>query len=266
MELTRAERAPATPGRCPLALLVALAGKGGRQERPYRDLGGDAIVVALLGVIVIAGSAPAAGEESAVSVGALLDGFRAVDWDSRAQMRKPDPADEAWRVRLRAQHALMHMGSSAVPGLIDALGDHNRHVRALAATCLGVIGDPAARAGLTRRLLLDNDPTVRLYAAEALGRLGDPAAAESLALAAKDPDANVALAARVAADRLANGPAMGTSLRDAARSADDYDQLATPRVGEPAPEIDLPSSTGEPVRLSSHRGKPVVVLFQLADW
>jgi peroxiredoxin Q/BCP len=33
------------------------------------------------------------------------------------------------------------------------------------------------------------------------------------------------------------------------------------RVGDPAPDFELPSSTGEPVRLSDFRGKSEVVLF-----
>ena len=33
------------------------------------------------------------------------------------------------------------------------------------------------------------------------------------------------------------------------------------RVGDPAPDFSLPSSTGEPVRLSDFRGKSAVVLF-----
>ncbi|HJN16525.1 MAG TPA: hypothetical protein QGH10_13565, partial [Armatimonadota bacterium] len=61
-------------------------------------------------------------------------------------------------------------------------------------------------------------------------------------------------------------PPAGTSLRDAVKSMADFDALATPAVGEPSPEIELLNGQGELVKLSSFRGKPVVTLFQLADW
>ncbi len=201
------------------------------------------------------------------TVAQLLGEFRAVDWTSRAKMAKPDPADEAWRVRVRTEHALIRLGDRAVPHLIAALGDSDRHVRGLAAFCLGAIGNSAAVSPLRERLRRDSDPTVRVYAAEALGRLGDPKAADTLTAALEDKNRNVVFAAKTARERLLNGPPCGSTVRDAARAAEDFQRLATPTVGDAAPEIDLTSSDGERVRLSSFKGRqPVVVLFQLADW
>jgi HEAT repeat protein len=221
---------------------------------------------AYLVLVLVGGTAAWSQVAPVATADQFLQQFRAVDWDSRATMRKSDPADQAWRTRVRTEHALVHLGPDAVPALVAGVNEPNRHVRALAALCLGAIGDQTARVPLSDRLQHDPDPTVRLYAAEALGRLGDPEALEVLATATKDANGNVALSARLARDRLENGPAPGTTLRGAARSADEVDRLSTPQIGQAAPEIALLSSDGQQVRLSSFRGQPVVVLFQLADW
>ena len=211
--------------------------------------------------------ASAAWGKEGSTVGQVLKEFRAVDWSSRAKMQKKDPADEAWRIRVETEHALIRMGAKAVPGLIAALGDEDKHVRGVAALCLGAIGDTRALAALQERLRRDESSTVRLYAAEALGRLGDSKAENALTAALEDGNRNVVYAAKTARERLVNGPECGSSVRDATHSAEDFGQLAAPKVGEAAPEIDAVSSDGERVRLSSFRGKhPVVVLFQLADW
>ncbi|MFQ6096268.1 MAG: HEAT repeat domain-containing protein [Armatimonadota bacterium] len=206
-----------------------------------------------------------AAAQYADEVARILDEFRAVDWDNRARMRKGDPHDEAWRIRVRAEHALIRMG--AVRDLIAALEDRDRHVRALATLCLGAIGDASALKPLMRALSEDADATVRVYAAEAIGRLGDPRGVEALTAALDDASANVVFAARIARQRLTDGPPCGDTLRKAVHRQADFDGLKAPRVGDPAPEIDLVSDEGQRVRLSSFRGRgPVVVLFQLADW
>jgi hypothetical protein len=208
----------------------------------------------------------ACGKEGS-TVGQLLKEFRAVDWGSRAKMQKEDPADDAWRIRVETEHALIRTGAAAVPGLIEALEDKDKHVRGVAALCLGAIGDRRALPALQECLAHDDSSTVRLYAAEALGRLGDSKAENALTAALEDDNRNVVFAAKTARERLVNGPECGSAVRDATHPAEDFGQLAAPKVGEAAPEIDLLSSEGERVRLSSFRGKQdVVVLFQLADW
>ncbi|MGH7543405.1 MAG: thioredoxin-dependent thiol peroxidase [Gemmatimonadota bacterium] len=41
--------------------------------------------------------------------------------------------------------------------------------------------------------------------------------------------------------------------------------MATPAAGEPAPDFELPSTGGAPVRLSDLRGRPVVLFFYPKD-
>jgi peroxiredoxin Q/BCP len=41
--------------------------------------------------------------------------------------------------------------------------------------------------------------------------------------------------------------------------------MATPSAGEPAPDFELPSTGGDPVRLSDLRGRPVVLFFYPKD-
>ena len=41
--------------------------------------------------------------------------------------------------------------------------------------------------------------------------------------------------------------------------------MATPSAGDPAPDFELPSTGGDPVRLSELRGRPVVLFFYPKD-
>ncbi|MBD8870111.1 HEAT repeat domain-containing protein [Nocardioides donggukensis] len=68
---------------------------------------------------------------------------------------------------------------SAVPLLLDALGDEAPGLRAAAAEALGRIGVPQAIPGLTAALD-EPEELVRRSAAAALGDIGDPRAAEGL--------------------------------------------------------------------------------------
>jgi peroxiredoxin Q/BCP len=38
------------------------------------------------------------------------------------------------------------------------------------------------------------------------------------------------------------------------------------RWGQPAPEFELPSTTGHPIRLADYRGREVVLGFYCYDW
>jgi peroxiredoxin len=72
-----------------------------------------------------------------------------------------------------------------------------------------------------------------------------------------------------------SGPHSSASATSATDVAELYRQapamqgaaVSTPlAVGTPAPEFALPDSRGELVRLSDHRGKPVVLVFYPLDW
>ncbi len=160
--------------------------------------------VALLGIALMV-CAGGWAQDDAPTATELLDAFRVIDWDSRAKMAKPDPAEDAWRLRIRTQHALVGMAPAPVDELIAALTDENRHVRGLAAQCLGCIGELAALEPL-KSAAADPDGMVRVYVVEALGRLGDESALDVLTAAENGEDRNVAYAAHVAKERLVDAP------------------------------------------------------------
>jgi HEAT repeat protein len=81
---------------------------------------------------------------------------------------------------VRQRRRWAHLGDpQAIPALIQALGDSNRAVRAVAAEALGDLGDPQAIPALIQALG-DSDREVRRASAEALGKLGDPQAVPAL--------------------------------------------------------------------------------------
>ena len=88
------------------------------------------------------------------------------------------------------EHAAKRLGrladTTAVPALIDALGDAKARVRREAARALGAIRDARAVAPLAKALG-DPDTNVRFYAAYALGQIKAPQAAETLIRALGDP-------------------------------------------------------------------------------
>jgi HEAT repeat protein len=81
--------------------------------------------------------------------------------------------------RQRARLALVEMGKSAVPHLIEALKDDHQQVRWEAAKALGSINDPNAAPALVEALM-DESSEVRWLAAEALIALREQAVAPLL--------------------------------------------------------------------------------------
>ncbi len=79
-----------------------------------------------------------------------------------AALRSPDGY-----TRQEARHALVRLGSSAVPALIECLSDSAFRVRWEAAKALSQIGEASAAPALVRTLT-DEKPGVRWLAAEAL--------------------------------------------------------------------------------------------------
>jgi HEAT repeat protein len=75
--------------------------------------------------------------------------------------------------------AIVQLGSSAIPALMDALRDHDPNIRRAACIALGQIGDTAAVPALIQRLG-DANWSVRNAACIALGQVGDTAAVPAL--------------------------------------------------------------------------------------
>ena len=80
----------------------------------------------------------------------------------------------------RPEEPRVQQASSAVPALIEAIGDDNASVRLAAIQSLGALEDPRAIAALGKALKEDADPRVREAAAEALGDIDDPRAVPHL--------------------------------------------------------------------------------------
>jgi HEAT repeat protein len=81
--------------------------------------------------------------------------------------------------RQRARFALIEMGKSAVPHLIEALKDDHQQVRWEAAKALGSLNDPGAAPALVEALM-DESSEIRWLAAEALIALREQAVAPLL--------------------------------------------------------------------------------------
>lgn len=81
--------------------------------------------------------------------------------------------DEDWGVRAKAAWSLGKLKDRrATKPLVAALADMVSHVRLMAATALGEIGDPASKAALQSTAEHDSDLSVRHAAKEALKRIG----------------------------------------------------------------------------------------------
>lgn len=129
------------------------------------------------------------------------------------QLKAPD-----WNVRTDAAKALAKVGAPAVPALIGALKDDDRHVRRGAAWALGLTKDPRAVPSLTNALK-DDDGPVRDNAIAALGSIGDSSVLPVLISALKDKDENVRQGAASALIKLAEAadielPRVAESLQD----------------------------------------------------
>jgi HEAT repeat protein len=100
--------------------------------------------------------------------------------------RRTGPAEiaiEGFETRVLGTDAFAGAASSLVLGdLVGYLHDGRAHVRANAATALGVLGAPAAAHALALGVLMrDDDMRVRIHAAGALDRLGDAVVRETAA-------------------------------------------------------------------------------------
>lgn len=130
--------------------------------------------------------------------------------------------DSDTRIRRDAADALVTIGSSAVPALIDALDNQDKNVRWCAASVLGDIGaeaKPAVPALVDA--LKDKDGLVRLYATLALGNIGveAKAAVPALISALKDEEPYVRIYAPAALRKMGVEakvavPALITALKD----------------------------------------------------
>lgn len=166
--------------------------------------------------------------------------------------------DAGWKKRMQALQSVARQGTSASTELRTLLRNGSTVERLFAAQALGYCGQTEAQADLAHAVEHDAEAAVRLHATDSLGMLGGQAHAELLQRLEKTEKNNdVRRHIRYALDR--NGqaidPAVVKQLKDWPTN-----QLDTAALGKLAPDFELPSLSGEKVRLSDFRGKKSVVL------
>jgi HEAT repeat protein len=154
--------------------------------------------------------------------------------------------------------ALVGMGSDAVGPLVQAMRDGTPGIRVFAAQTLSFLGPGVERSALVHALG-DEETAVRLYAVDALGMSGAKDLGDLLGtMRETEDDRDVKKHIDYAMLR------EGTPVADeviASMLAWDVETIGSAMVGEMAPGFVLDALTGEPIRLSSFRGKKAVVLI-----
>lgn len=190
---------------------------------------------------------------------ALIREYGALELDAKAKgQRDQVDFDEASRRRIDIELRLVKGGKGSSAALRQALRSENRHVRAMSANLLGVIGDAASIASLAEISTSDADPIVRSMAVQSLAWLGAPA--KHLDAAEKDRNANVRFVVARAREQLKVRQNLAAAFEPLKT-----EDMAAAEVGKPAPDFALPTSDGKTWKLSAHKGT-VVLMFQLADW
>lgn len=175
-----------------------------------------ASTAALLGTLIVA--APLRGEESD-DPAKLIESYAALDLDEKAKGERPHVAfDDTSKNRIWLEHRLVACGKAAVKPLVAALAGNNRHVQAMAAELLGVIGDKAAVPALLDAARA-SDTTTRIYALQSLAWL--QSGKDVIDEATKDSNANVAFVAKRAREQLAAKPRVREALRPRTRRGPD---------------------------------------------
>ncbi len=183
-------------------------------------------------------------------------------WLPKSQGKRPGgymrPLDDTgWKQRMRTLRGLAEAGSKSVGPLLKSLEDGSVAERILAAQALGFLPASSAGEALLRAAERDKEPAVRLYAIDSLGMIGNRNAEPLRALEAKESNRDVKRHLAYAIERKDKG--VETLVTDQLKRFDTK-QMDTAQLGKPAPDFELPSLSGDKVRLSSYRGKKAVVL------
>ncbi len=190
--------------------------------------------------------------------GSPLDEYRKSDFAP-----KKGKVDDAWKKRILLEFELVRAGKPEL--LRPALKDPSKEVRAFAAGALGILGDQASAAPLAELAKADPDAMVRIMALQGLGWLR--AGPEAVEAARSDSNRDVVFMAGVADLHLKDPKDHAAVVREAYTAPLRLEELASARVGAPAPDFSALDSTGAPFQLSSVLKKEIVVLtFQIADW
>ncbi len=178
-----------------------------------------------------------------------------------------DYADTDWLVRTLAVRDLIRLGPTAKTALITSLTNANPHVRHVSVMAMGILRCTNATTALERTLREDSDDVVRSQAAIALSQIGLRSSLDVLRTAkAEDKSRDVTHQAELAIHAIEHGHKATPELATAWRGLDET-RFGKVKVGELAPDFELPDTEGQNWRLADFRGKkPVVLIWIFADW
>ncbi|WP_165375331.1 redoxin domain-containing protein [Roseovarius nitratireducens] len=179
-----------------------------------------------------------------------------------------DLADDDWRVRLLAVRDLVIAGPDALEDITRGLDAEAIHVRYVAATALGIIGDDAAADALERTARDDPDALARSAATMALGQIGRSDSLKVLRhIEEQDPSQDVRHQAELAMDQIEKSMGSTEQLREAFRSLDPA-SFGRVRPGEAAPDFELPNTEGARWHLDETLDGEhwIVLVWVFADW
>lgn len=178
-----------------------------------------------------------------------------------------DLNDTDWLIRTLAVRDLMRLGLPSESALTTALAHSNAHVRHVATMTLGILRATNAVVALQTALQHDADDLVRSQAAVALSQIGQPTSLAVLRAAQKeDKSKDVQHQAELAAYAIDRGHTATPELAAAYRALDET-RFGKMKVGQPAPDFQLPDTEGHAWRLADFHGKkPVVLIWIFADW
>ncbi len=195
----------------------------------------------------------------------LLEQFRStwegVTWEPQSG-RRPGylrPLDDAgWKQRIAALQQLVQDGPAAIQPLREALASDDGSIRTLAAQALGLLKSQDARGELAKAAQRDKDAAVRLAAFDAIGMIGGNESDDLLRqLQASEQNKDTKQHVTYALER--NGKPLDDSFVDLLKQWDSK-RIDSAKVGEAAPEFELPSLSGPMIRLADFRDKSAVVL------
>jgi hypothetical protein len=223
-----------------------------------------ALTVCGLGVLWTSCLAAIAQETTHIQSGfqAFSQAWNERAWEPQDSGQRPGylrPFDDAgWKTRMELFRTLVIAGEQATDGLRGALVQGAIPERILAAQVLQLIPSRECASELASAAESDADPAVRLYAVDALGMSGgDEYEPTLLRLERGEKNHDVKRHIAYAIERkgiTADASAAEALLRWDAKSLD------SARVGDIAPDFELPSLAGGNVRLRDFRGKKSVVL------
>lgn len=208
-----------------------------------------------------------------ICVPLILGTVLAVSLPARARAADPSPLEryrnleypptfenfskEGWQERVLVEFDIVN--SADLAALRAGLKDEDRFVRAIAARVLGIRGDKDSAEALAELVKSDPEAIVRSRAVESLGLL--KMMPEVIEQAKNDSGESVRWVARMAAGELKSEVDSRELMQKAFATGIKADQLATAKVGEPAPDFAAHTSEGKPFKLSSILGKKPILLY-----